>query len=330
MSEVPFWTQDIYYLTNEVNFFPCSKCSMTKNLNRITRFVLISSILLAYVVKTTRPLYLGLFLITSIAVLYFLSPKQMNINNYENFGNYEYGSSGAVETPFIKQNYEVPAGSPFFYGKQESLLNKPNNSTTVHNQYQPMTSYKLPSPYQTPMLNYGIGPQAARVTANVLNAPNFGAFFKDPVLRAPTKDNPFMNVMPLDYDAVPVFQDYNRYEKVSYPTPKSQEIRNEVKSEFEKGLYKNAAGKLWDRENSQREFVSQPVGSVPSDQAEFAQWLYGNTGTCKQGSVYDRYGLKYTDDSLLCNGFNVASPTNQGLLNGGLMSSVDKSPGLYK
>ena len=319
MTEEPFWTQNIYYLTNEPNFFPCNSCGTNKNLNRITRFILIASIIVAAIVKTTRPLYLGLFTITAIAILYFLSPKQMTNFNKESFGN--YGPSGALETSSIPQLYNVPQGSPFFYGQQESLLNQANNPTAV----KPVTVHNLPSPYQTPMLNYGIGPQAVRVTADVLNAPNFNAFFQEPVLRAPTKDNPFMNVMPLDYDASPVFQNYNRYEKVTYPTPKSQEIREEVKNEFEKGLYQNASGKLWERTNSQRQFVSQPIGSVPNDQTEFAMWNYGNTqGNCKAGSIWDRYGVEYTDDSLLCNGFNVASPTNQGLLNGNLMSSVQK------
>jgi len=65
-----------------------------------------------------------------------------------------------------------------------------------------------------------------------------------------------------------------------------------------------------------------PVGSVPNNQGEFANWLYGNRFICKHGSVYQHYGIEYTDDSLTCNGFNAAEPTNKGLLNGNLMSSV--------
>ena len=337
MVSEPFWIYNTEYLFKHSNFIPESGLSPEENLNRFTRFIIVCSILIGYVTRSTRPLYLGLFAIAAIGILYFLSHKQMNRS--EAFGNLDfrpaktgaaipiglYGPSGSL-SPMHTMAQHYGAG-----GSQESLLYKANNPTRV----SPSGFLSGgPSPYQTPMLNYGIGPQAARITSDVVNAPNPGAFFQDPVLRAPTRNNPFMNVMPLDYDAPPVFSDYNRYEKLNYPTPDSQQIREEVKSEFEDGLFQNASGMLWNRTNSQREYVSQPVGSVPSDQAEYANWLYGTGGeaggkNCKAGSIWDRYGLQYTDDSLLCTGFNVASPTNKGLLNGGLMSSVAQSPGMY-
>jgi len=42
----------------------------------------------------------------------------------------------------------------------------------------------------------------------------------------------------------------------------------------------------------------------------------------KNGSIWANYGVQYTDDSLMCTGFDTAEPTNQGLLNGNFMSSV--------
>jgi hypothetical protein len=144
-----------------------------------------------------------------------------------------------------------------------------------------------------------------------------------------------MNVMPMDYDSPPVFNDYNRYEKMTYPTEKDLETRSEINRYFTgeeydpdkdlmKKLWQGPNGQLFDRMNSQRQFISQPVGSVPNEQMEFAQWLYGTPGNCKAGSIWDKYGVKYTDDSLLCNGYNVAEPTNQGLISGNLMSAVEK------
>ena len=130
-------------------------------------------------------------------------------------------------------------------------------------------------------------------------------------LRTPTKNNPFMNLLPVDYDIPQKFKDYDRYKTVDTPTPSSEIIRNEVDDDFIGGLFQGPNGKLWQRQNSQREFVSQPIGSVPNDQGEFANWLYGNVeGTCKAGSIWQRYGVEYTSDSLLCNGFNAAEPTN--------------------
>jgi hypothetical protein len=235
-----------------------------------------------------------------------------------------YGIDGQISNDqILPQHYDVPSGTPFYYGKQESLLNKLDNPTRINN----FIGYNMPSPYQNPSSNYGVGPQAVNVTQEFLNAPNKSVFMKDPVLREPTRDNPMMNVMPLDYDAPGLFQDYNHYEKSTYPSNNDQKVRNLVKNNFEKGLYMDADSLLWNRLNSQRQFFSEPVGGVPNNQNEFATWLYSpnaeyNGLVCKSGSIFMNYGVDYTNDSLICNGVNSASPTNHGLLNGNLMSSV--------
>jgi hypothetical protein len=238
------------------------------------------------------------------------------MTSHNNLFNYNGSFDGnGVNLP---QNYGVPKGNPFYYGVQESLLNKPDNQTRV-NGYM---GFNMPSPYKNPGLNYGNGPYIANLTKEVISAPDKDVFMKNPILREPTTNNPFMNVMPMDYDAPPLFADYNHYEKSTYPSKKELRVRDLVKNDFEKGLIQNADSLFWNRLNSQREFVSQPVGSVPSQQGEFANWLYGNKNVCKQASVFVGYGVEYTDDSLLCNGFNTGEPTNMGLLNGNLMSSV--------
>jgi len=230
-----------------------------------------------------------------------------------------YGPSGAFEQKSrLPRHQNVPKGSRNFYGRQESLLNQLDNPTRINN----FSGYNLPSPYQNPSLNYGVGPQAANLTQEVMSSQDPSSFWESPVLREPTTDNPFMNVMPMDYDAPPLFADYNHYEKSTNPSRKELMVRDGVKNNFEKGLIQNADSLLWQRLNSQRQFVSQPVGTVPNNQGEFANWLYGVPGTCKQGSVFVGYGVEYTKDSMLCNGFNQAEPTNHGLLNGNLMSSV--------
>ena len=230
-----------------------------------------------------------------------------------------YGPDGSFNTgKKLPQKYQVPKGTPLYYGAQESLLNKPDTNTRVGG----FMSFNMPSPYKNPNSNYGSGPYVTNVIQEVMSAPDPSAWSRLPVLREPTKDNPMMNVMPLDYDQPQVFGDYYHYEKSTYPSSKDLEIRGLVKNDFEDGLIQNSDSLFWNRLNSQREWVSQPVGGVPSNQAEFANWLYGTPGDCKMGSVFVNYGVQYTDDSLLCNGFNVAEPTNKGLLNGNLMSSV--------
>lgn len=203
------------------------------------------------------------------------------------------------------------------YKAPKNILDDDNHPTMLNN----YSFHNFLGPYQNPMLNYGVGPQAANITQEILTADK-NDLEKSPVLREPTKDNPMMNVMPLDYGMKPLFEGHQEYTNNS---KRSQKTREEMKKDFEKGLYQNADSLLWNRVNSQRQYYSAPVDTVPNNQDEFGQWLYGNNYVCKQGSVYARYGVKYTDDSLLCNGFNSATPSNKGLLNGQLMSSVEKS-----
>lgn len=129
-------------------------------------------------------------------------------------------------------------------------------------------------------------------------------------IRYPTHQNPFMNIPIPDYDKPQEYNDYYRYKDITYPTPESEKVRNTIEDDFVKGLYQDPAGRLFERNNSQREYISQPVGTVPNNQTEFAQWLYGKDYVCKSGSIWDRYGVKYTPDSLVCNGFNASEPTN--------------------
>jgi hypothetical protein len=154
-----------------------------------------------------------------------------------------------------------------------------------------------------PMRNMYYGPE--------VNGPqNLGV---EPKLRRPTPNNPFMNVNVTDYDKPQEFKNYNRYKEAVYPTPQTEEVRLEVKDDFIDGLFQDPSGKIFDRQNSQREYVSQPVGGVPSRQNEFAQWLYGKPhGTCKSSSIYDRYGVD-VPEQLLCTGYNSSQPTNGGI-----------------
>lgn len=132
-------------------------------------------------------------------------------------------------------------------------------------------------------------------------------------LRPPTQNNPFMNVNVTDYGKPQEYKNYNRYKETIYPTPETENIRNEVQDDFTRGLFQNPSGKLFDRQNSQREYISQPVGEVPSRQNEFAQWLYGKEYVGKSGSIYMRYGMTHTPDSLVNTGFNSSEPSNFGI-----------------
>ena len=132
-------------------------------------------------------------------------------------------------------------------------------------------------------------------------------------LREPTINNPVMNV-PIDaYNVPQLYKDYIRYDTMD-PTIASEQVRNTVDTKLINKLFQDPADLFFDRNNSQRQWFSEPNGSVPNDQMSFAENLYGVDYVCKAGSIYMRYGVKYTDDSLACTGANAATPTNFGQL----------------
>lgn len=266
-----FWIKKPSDLFSEVSFIPCRNCSLERNMNRITKFVIIVAIIIAAFRKSVMPLYIGIFVIILIALFYFLGSKNEKFTD------------------------------------QSRLLYTPDNPTEV----------RYHSDALSRVTNY-TDPMVYRELTSPVNTSN------EPSLRYPSKNNPFMNVMPLDYGATPIYEDYPRYENSNDQSPFQMQVREEVDIDFKDKLWQNEDSKLFERLNSQRQFVSQPIGSVPNKQDEFSNWLYGNQyGTCKEGSIYSQYGLEYTDQSLLCTGFNAAEPTNQGTLDN-LMSSVER------
>lgn len=129
-----------------------------------------------------------------------------------------------------------------------------------------------------------------------------------PVLRPSTTNNPFGNVPITAYDRPQIYSDY-------YRGPMAKYMNDTTEDNFTKKLYQNPADKLFERENSQRQFYSVAVGSVPNNQEAFAESLYGSNYVCKSGSIWMNSGIKYTDDSLTCvPGRSVPFLTNFGQL----------------
>jgi len=116
--------------------------------------------------------------------------------------------------------------------------------------------------------------------------------------RPTTLNNPFMNVPIHDY-GIP--QKYSKADLKDDPNPN-----------FYEKLFMTPDNALWRRQASERSFTTMPNSSNPNEQTKFAEWLYGKNFVCKSGSIYDRFGYPYTPDSLVCNGFNAASPENGG------------------
>jgi hypothetical protein len=93
----------------------------------------------------------------------------------------------------------------------------------------------------------------------------------------PTPDNPFMNVALDDYR-----NDPNRPPACSPDTllNSGRTVGDETEVQFSKNLFMDV-GDLFGSNNSRRQFYTNPSTTIPSNQNEFAQWLYGDAKSCK-------------------------------------------------
>ena len=97
--------------------------------------------------------------------------------------------------------------------------------------------------------------------------------------------NPHMNVLISDYHDEP--------KRDSACDPNDENIKENINEYHNENLYKNIDD-LYDKKNSQRQFYTMPVTTIPNDQQAFAEWCYKPppSGNCKYNGVNC---LKYED-----------------------------------
>jgi len=94
----------------------------------------------------------------------------------------------------------------------------------------------------------------------------------------PSYDNPFMNPTLLDIKNNPEREAYSKKSFID-----NDEIKQEIEDKFNYNLYQDA-NDVFGKSNSQRQFYTTPVTTIPNKQDDFAQWLYGKPPTCKENN----------------------------------------------
>lgn len=96
---------------------------------------------------------------------------------------------------------------------------------------------------------------------------------KDTACTRSSPDNPFGNFLVGDYLSAPGRP----------PACKYDQHKQDIQHNFNRGLVRNAYD-IYDKENSQRQFVTMPVTTSTADTIAFAQFAYGAMGkpTCKE------------------------------------------------
>lgn len=91
----------------------------------------------------------------------------------------------------------------------------------------------------------------------------------------PTKDNPFMNVLISDYKLNPTRK------KACNITHAS--TKKKVEKYFNDKLYRSTSD-IFNKEASDRQWVTNPISTIPNDVKSFAEWCWGQNKTCKEGN----------------------------------------------
>ena len=92
----------------------------------------------------------------------------------------------------------------------------------------------------------------------------------------PTRENPFMNVLLTDYEK-------NPRRKEACTSYNNKEVNDAMNNEFNNNLYRDVSN-IFNRNNSQRQFYTNPATSIPNKQGDFVNWLYNRPETCKEGN----------------------------------------------
>jgi len=106
------------------------------------------------------------------------------------------------------------------------------------------------------------------------NSPELNEMVKKKCIQ-PSNENPFANVTYSDYE-----KDPNRP-----PACSAESVKDDMNSKFFND-FPQSEYDLYNNGHSQRQFFSMPNTTIPNDQANFANWLYGDMKkTCKSNPI---------------------------------------------
>lgn len=105
----------------------------------------------------------------------------------------------------------------------------------------------------------------------------------------PTIDNPFMNINFNDYKYNPTREAIIK--KNNFKNPKLDKLIN---TNFNFNLYKDFSD-IFGKNNSQRQFYTTPVTTIPNNQKGFSEWLYKTAPSCKEENGPQCYNNMYND-----------------------------------
>ena len=124
---------------------------------------------------------------------------------------------------------------------------------------------------------------------------------------APSINNPFMNIMMDDYTK-------NPDRKIPDDIVNNLQLQQDIDRKFNHNLFKDSSD-IYNKGNSQRQFYTMPVTTIPNKQKEFAEACYKTGETCREGNGAQCVGNIWT------------GPRDWGGGRGGVMPPHLRTPG---
>jgi hypothetical protein len=242
-----FWINNPMILfKNYYNVFPTKYMTRNEQMNAVTRLS-IYFIILALMFNVNRNYIIyGFLIIVIIAIFYYLN-KYKAIENEDNFNKFNNNDENLI------LDEKTIFDNPIFENGNE------NESNDV-----------IESGYIDSDGNYVIGKEYSPFSER-----NTKKTKQKVKKRKPTIENPYQNI---------VFSDYLNDENAPQPcNVTGSDIQTEAQNLYNSSMFRNTSD-VYERQNSQRLFMTMPVTTNPNDQTEFANWLFKTGPTCKENT----------------------------------------------
>jgi hypothetical protein len=263
---------------------PTNKMSRTKQMNTITRLLIILMILSMLFEKDNTILLVCLTMIIMIVVFYVINKTdekgvdkdlvKESKNEVEKFTNIKKTCNECPNSVYSNKsrNYSV---NNIYNDSKDPITKVPVDKNVL-----------IESGYIDFDGNYKIGKDYSDVDFKDIKSDkpeiSYDKYnhYKEQTCRKPTADNPFANI---------VFADYLDAGNIPEPcNVDNKDVQKEMNFLYNSSIYRNIED-VFERENSQRIFYTVPVTTVPNKQTEFANWLYKSGPTCKENSANCTY-----------------------------------------
>lgn len=271
-------------IENYYELLPTNNMSRVKQMNTLTRLLVILIILSLLFEKDNTILLVCLTMIIMIVIFYVINKTDIKGVDKDLIKESKDEVEKFINT--TKKCNECPT----------SIYNNKSRNYSVNKIYDnakdPITKVPtdknvlIESGYIDFNGNYKIGKDYSDVNQDNLknNTPkiSFDKYnnYKEQTCRKPTVDNPFANI---------VFADYLDAGNIPEPcNVDNKDIQKEMNFLYNSSIYRNIED-VFERENSQRIFYTVPVTTIPNKQTEFANWLYKSGPTCKENSANCTY-----------------------------------------